>query len=77
MGNLSDFQRRDIVGVRLAGASVTKTATLLCVSRTAVSEVMKALSAERNSGQKPELSERDRCTLNEIVSKITELLQQR
>jgi hypothetical protein len=30
---------------------------------------MKASSAVRNSGQKPELSERDRCTLKRIVSK--------
>jgi len=36
MGDLSDFQRRQIVGVRLAGESVTKTATLLGVSRAAV-----------------------------------------
>jgi len=33
MGDLSDFQRGQIVGVRLAGESVTKMATLLGVSR--------------------------------------------
>jgi DNA-binding transcriptional regulator YdaS (Cro superfamily) len=33
---LSDFQRGQIVGVHLAGASVNKMATLLGVSRTAV-----------------------------------------
>jgi len=32
MGNLSDFQRGQIVGVSLAGASVTKTDTLLGAS---------------------------------------------
>jgi predicted transcriptional regulator len=40
MGDLSDFQRRQIVGAPLAGASVSKTATLLGVSRAAVSKVM-------------------------------------
>jgi len=40
MGDFSDFQRGKIVGVHLAGASVTKTAALLSVPRTAVSKVM-------------------------------------
>ena len=83
-GDLSDFQRRHIVGVRLAGTSVTKTATLLGVSREAVSKFMtaytnygKTSSARSNSGRKPKLSERDRRTLKRIVCKILELLQQR
>jgi predicted transcriptional regulator len=56
MGDLSDFQRGQIVGARLAGASVTKTATLLGVSRAAVSKGYddthhgRTSSAERNSG---------------------------
>ena len=57
MGNLSDFQRGLIVGERLAGASVTKMATLLGLSRAAVSKVMtaytnhaKTSSAKRNRG---------------------------
>jgi hypothetical protein len=33
MGDLSDFERGQIVGARLAGASVTKTTTLLGVPR--------------------------------------------
>ena len=37
----------------------------------------KTSSAKRNSDRKPKLSARDRCTLKEFVSKITELLQQR
>ena len=36
MGNLSDFQRGQIVGVRLAGASVTKLATVRCVQSSSV-----------------------------------------
>jgi hypothetical protein len=39
MGDLSDFERGQIVGARLAGAPVTKPATLLGVSREAVSKV--------------------------------------
>jgi len=75
MGNLSEFQRGQIVGARLVGASVIKTATLLGASRTAVSKVTmeytthgKTLSAKRNSGNKPKPSERDRHTLKSILS---------
>jgi predicted transcriptional regulator len=42
MGGLSDFQRGHTVGARLAGASVTTTATVLGVSRAVVSKVMTA-----------------------------------
>ena len=38
----SGFQRGQIVGVRLAGTSLTKTATLLGVSRAAGSKVVRA-----------------------------------
>ena len=55
---MSDFQRGQIVGVHLDGASVTKMATLLGVSRAAVPKVMmahtnhmKTPSAETNSGR--------------------------
>jgi predicted transcriptional regulator len=42
MGYLSDFERGHIIAARLSGASVTKTATLLGVSRATVSKVMSA-----------------------------------
>jgi hypothetical protein len=75
IGDLSDFDRGQIVGALLVGASVTETVTILGVSRAAVSNVMlaymnhgKATSANRNSGQKSIWTERDRRTLR-IVSK--------
>ena len=75
MEDFSDFKRRQTVGARLSGESVIKMATLLGVSRAAVSKVMlpyrnhgRTSSAKRNSGQKPKLSERDHCTLKRIVS---------
>jgi hypothetical protein len=76
MGDLSGFQRGQIVSVRLTGASVTKTDTLSGVSRAAVAKFMtshtnngKTSSAERNSDRKPKPSERDRRTWKRIVSK--------
>jgi transposase len=75
MGNFSDFQRGYSVGVHLAGASVTKTATLLGVSKAAVSKVMmtysdhgRTSSANRNSGRKQKLNGRNHCTLKRIVA---------
>jgi hypothetical protein len=47
MENLSDFERGQIVGVRLAGASMTKT-SILGVSKATVS---KAMSAYTNRGK--------------------------
>ena len=67
--------RGQLVGAHLAGASVTETATLLGVSRAAVSKVMmtytnhgRTSSPKRNSGRKPKLSEMDCPTLKRIVS---------
>jgi predicted transcriptional regulator len=76
MWALSDFWRGQSVGACLAGASVTKMATLLGVSTAAVSTVMmaytnhgKTSSAKRNSCWKPKPSERvASCTLKRIVS---------
>jgi predicted transcriptional regulator len=57
MGDLLDFERGQKVGARIVGASVTKSAILLGVSRATVSKVMssymnrgKTLSVKRSSG---------------------------
>jgi IS30 family transposase len=67
---LSNFERRQIFDVRLAGESVTKIATLLGVLRATVSKVMSAyknhretkkkITAKRNIGQKSKLAESER-----------------
>jgi transposase len=68
MGDFFNFERGQIVSVHLAGASMTKTATVLGVLGATVSKVTsaytnhgKATSAKRNSGQKSTLTERDHC----------------
>jgi hypothetical protein len=40
MGDFSDFEREQIVGARLAGASLTNPDTLLGVSRATISKVV-------------------------------------
>jgi IS30 family transposase len=84
MGDLPNFEREQIFGLCLAGASVTKTATLLGALETTVSKVMsayknhgKATSAMRNRGQKSTLTKRYRSTLKTTVSKNCKLLQHR
>jgi biotin operon repressor len=73
---LSDFERGQIAGARLAGASVTRTATSIGVSRAAVSKVVSAFtnhgkttSAKRNCGRKLTFTERDHHIFRRIVSK--------
>jgi predicted transcriptional regulator len=66
MGDLSNFETGQIIGAHLAGASVTKSAILLGVSRATVSKVMSAAytnhretaSAKRNTERKSTLAER-------------------
>jgi hypothetical protein len=84
MGDLSDFERGQIVGARLTGTSVTKTATLLRVSTAKISKVIsaytnhvKTTSAKRNSRRKSTLTERDRRVLKGLFREITEILQHR
>ena len=74
MANLTDFQRGQIVGARMAGASVTETARMLSVARGTVSKVMNAFKREgktssekHKSGRKMKMSERARRTLKRIV----------
>jgi hypothetical protein len=63
MGDLSDFETGQI-GARLAAASVTKTTTLLGVSKTTVSKIMstymthgKTVPGKRNSRGKSTMTE--------------------
>jgi transposase len=77
MGDLLDFERGQTVGAHVAGTSMTKTATLLSISRATVSKVMlaytnhgKTTSVKGNSGRKSTLTERDRRTVRRVVSKI-------
>jgi hypothetical protein len=83
MGDLSDFKSGQMVRACLAGASVTKTATLLDVSRPTASKMSACTSrgettlVKRNSGQKSTLAERDGLTFRRFRRKITELLKYR
>jgi hypothetical protein len=71
MGDLSNFERGQIVGARL---SVAKTDILSGASRATISKVRsvytnhgKTIPAKRKSGRKSTLAERDRRTLRRIV----------
>ena len=75
MGDLSDFQKGQIDGARMAGGTVAETAQLLGISRDTVSKVMTARekysknsSAKHKSGRSSSLSEMERRTLTRIVS---------
>jgi predicted transcriptional regulator len=49
MGDLSDFERGQIIDACLDGATVTKTTTLLGVSRATVSKVMSTYMNQRKT----------------------------
>jgi hypothetical protein len=77
LGDLSDFEREHLIGERLAGEFVTKTAILLGVSKTTLSKFMlaytnhgKITSAKRNSERNATVTEIDRLILSRIVWKF-------
>jgi hypothetical protein len=51
IGDLSDFERGQVIGARLAGASVTKTDTLLGISRARERESLRLCRHARNMGR--------------------------
>lgn len=74
--DMSDFDRGLIVGARLAGASVSRTAEITHYSRGTVSKVMtawkttgKTSSAKHSSGRRRLLCEWDRRVLIRIVAR--------
>ncbi|XP_036357216.1 uncharacterized protein LOC118762572 [Octopus sinensis] len=76
MTDILNFQRGQIVGACIVGASITKTTEMCGVSRSTVSKVITAFEKEekisslkQNSGRKPKLSDMDRQTLMRIVTK--------
>jgi predicted transcriptional regulator len=75
MGDLSYFEWGHIAVARSPGASVTKTAILLGISRATVFNVMSTYTnhgkttAKRNSERKSKLAERVRRTCRSIVSR--------
>lgn len=76
MSELSEFERGQIVGARMVGASVSKVAELFHVSRGTVSKIYtayrksgKTSSAKSQRGRKCVLDDRDRRSLKRIVSK--------
>ncbi|XP_071037948.1 uncharacterized protein [Parasteatoda tepidariorum] len=76
MSDLSGFKRGMIIGARLTGASVSRTANLVGVSMTtesrslsAYTKFCKVSSVRHNSGKKSKLSDRDRRVLKRIVAR--------
>ena len=73
---MADLSRNQIIGARMAGASVTKTAEIFGIAKSTVSKVMTTFEKEgktspvkQNSGRKRKLSNRDRRTNTWLVWK--------
>lgn len=84
MRDISEFKSGQIIGVHLAGISVTRTASLCGVSRATVFRVMSAYynegwstSNRSNCRRKRKLSERDVQVLTWIVSKKEEWVKKK
>ena len=76
MSESTDFERGQIVGARMVGASISKVAEVFSVSRGIVSKIYsaylkcgKTLSAKSQRGRKCVLSDRDRRSLRRIITK--------
>jgi hypothetical protein len=72
MEDLSDFERRKIVGARLAGAPVIKTAILLGISRVTVPKVMLAYT---NHGKTTSLKRNEQWAKTNTDKKISLYLE--
>ena len=84
MRDLTDFEKGQIVGARMTGASITKVAEVFGFSRATISRTMtqfekqgKTSNNRTKCGRPSKLSGRDRRTLNRIIKKIGDLRLQR
>ena len=66
IADLSDHKRGKIVGARMAGTRVTKTAELFGVARSAVLKVMTAFEKEGKNHRRQTLEESESCLIGTI-----------
>lgn len=74
MTNISDFQRGQIDGARMVGASITKTHGMFGVSTSVVSNVMTAFEKEVNPSEAKQNS-RNQKTQTRTVGDLRELFE--